>query len=115
MVKISVMIFDAPYGHEKPYTALRFALTALLEGHEITIVLIQDGIYVGKIEQNPNEYPNHLEYVENIISEGGRIIVCGVCCKSRGIKQEELLNGAKIVGMHEIVQAVTESDKHISF
>lgn len=115
MINISVMIFDGPYGQEKSYTALRFCLTALLEEKKVTVILIQDAIFIAKKEQNPNEYPNHLEYLENIISEGGNVIICGVCCKSRGIKQEDLANGTKIVGMHEIVEAVAESDKHISF
>lgn len=115
MVKISVMIMESPYGREKPYTALRFALTAILDGNDVILTLMQDGIYVGLKEQNPNEYPNHLEYLESAISEGLKVIVCGVCCKSRGIKQEHLVEGAKIVGMHEIVQAVAESEQHITF
>ena len=115
MVKLSIMILDGPYAHEKPFTALRFALTSKLEGHEAVIILIQDGIYNAKKEQNPNDYPNHLEYLQNCISEGVKVIVCGVCCKSRGLNQEDLLNGAELVGMHEIVQAVASSDKHISF
>jgi len=115
MAKISIMIFSAPYGQESPFTALRFALTSILDGHEVIIILIQDGIYLGKKEQNPNEYPNHLQYLENCISEGAKVIVCGVCCKSRGVKQEDLAEGATLIGMHEIIQAVAESDKHISF
>lgn len=109
------MILDGPYGHEKPFTALRFALTALVDGHDVTVILIQDGVFIGKKGQNPADYPNHLEYLENAISEGLKVIVCGVCCNARGIKQEDLVNGPKIVGMHEIVEAVTRSDTHISF
>ncbi|MHA1405307.1 MAG: DsrE/DsrF/TusD sulfur relay family protein [Candidatus Helarchaeota archaeon] len=113
--KMSVMIFDGPYGHEKPYTALRFALTALIDGHDVTVILIQDGIFTGKKAQNPAEYPNHLEYLENAISEGLNVIVCGVCCNARGLSQEDLVKGAKIVGMHEIVEAVSNSDVHVTF
>lgn len=115
MVKISVMVFDGPYAHERPYTALRFALSAKMEGHDVTIILIQDGIYNAKKGQDPNDYPNHLEYIANCISEGAKVIVCGVCCKARGVKQEVLAEGANIVGMHDIVEAVVGSDKHITF
>ena len=115
MTKMAVIIFESPYGHEKPYTALRFALTALIDGHEITVILLQDGIFVANKGQAPAEYPNHLEYLTNAIEEGLKVIVCGVCCQARGIKQENLVEGVNIVGMHEIVQACAESDRTISF
>ena len=66
MAKFSVMIFESPYGREKPYTALRFALTALLDGHDVIVILIQDGVSVGKTDQKPAEYPNIMEYLELI-------------------------------------------------
>ncbi|MHA1266402.1 MAG: DsrE/DsrF/TusD sulfur relay family protein [Candidatus Helarchaeota archaeon] len=115
MTKMAIMIFEGPYGREKTYTALRFALTALLDGHEVTVILIQDGVFTGKKAQNPAEYPNHLEYLKNAIEEGLQVIACGVCCNARGITQEDLTEGITIVGMHEIVQAVAESNQTISF
>lgn len=115
MVKLTVMIYESPYGREKPYTALRFALTALIDGHDVTVILMQDGIFVGKTEQNPSDYPNHLEYLNNAIDEGLKVIACGVCCNARGIKQEDLTKGITIVGMHEIVQACAESENTITF
>ncbi|NVM29344.1 MAG: DsrE family protein [Candidatus Helarchaeota archaeon] len=115
MAKLTVMILESPYGRERPYTALRFALTALIDGHDVTVILIQDGVFVGKKEQKPAEYPNQLEYLENAIEEGLKVIVCGVCCGARGIKQEDLADGCQIVGMHEIVQACAESDNTLTF
>ncbi|MHA1651300.1 MAG: DsrE/DsrF/TusD sulfur relay family protein [Candidatus Helarchaeota archaeon] len=109
MTKFSIMIFEGPYGREKTYTALRFALTALIDGHDVTVILIQDGIFTALKNQNPSEYPNHLEYLENAIEEGLKVIACGVCCQARGIKQEDLTKGVTIVGMHEIVEACTDS------
>ena len=49
------------------------------------------------------------------VAEGLKVIVCGVCCNARGIKSEDLADGLKIVGMHEIVAAVAESEAQISF
>ena len=115
MSKMAIMIFEGPYGREKTYTALRFALTALLDEHEVTVILIQDGVFTGKKAQNPADYPNLLEYLENAIEEGLKVIACGVCCNARGIKQEDLVNKITIVGMHEIVQAVAESNQTITF
>ena len=110
MAKFSVMIFESPYGREKPYTALRFALTALLDGHDVIVILIQDGVSVGKTDQKPAEYPNIMEYLENTIEEGLKVIACGVCCNARGIKQDDLIKGVTIVGMHEIVAACADTN-----
>jgi tRNA 2-thiouridine synthesizing protein D len=115
MTKLVVMIFESPYGREKTYTALRFALTALTDGHEVTVILIQDGIFTGKKDQKPSDYPNHAEYLQNAIDEGLKVIACGVCCDARGVKQDNLISGIVIVGMHEIVKAVAESEKTVSF
>jgi len=115
MVKLSVMIFESPYGREKPYTALRFALTGLIDGHDVTVILFQDALLCAKKGQAPSEYPNILEYLENAISEGVKVIACGVCAKARGITKDDLVDGVTIVGMHEIVEVVAKSDKEISF
>ena len=115
MVKLSVMIFDSPYGQEKPYTALRFALTGLIDGHDVTVILFQDAVFCAKKGQKPSEYPNILEYMENAIEEGVKVIACGVCCNARGVSKDDLVDGVIIVGMHEIVEAVANSDKEISF
>ncbi len=109
------MILESPYGRERPYTALRFALTALIDGHDVTVILIQDGVFVAKKEQKPSDYPNHLEYLENAMAEGMRVIVCGVCTDARGMKEEDLAKGCKIVGMHEIVEAIASSDNTVTF
>lgn len=115
IANMSVMIFEAPYGSEKAYTALRFALTALIDGHKVTVILIQNGVYIGKKDQKPAESPNHLEYLQNAIEEGLKVIVCGVCCNARGMKQEDLADGINIVGMHEIVSACAESNQVLTF
>lgn len=115
MVKMCIFLYDAPYGNENAYTALRFALTAVTDGHEATVVLLQNGVFLAKLNQNPADYPNHLEYLKNAMSEGLKVIACGVCCNARGLTQEDLVDGAKIVGMHEIVEEVAQSDKTISF
>jgi len=51
-LKFTVIITTAPYGQERAYSALRFALTSLLEGIDINIFLLEDGVYVAKTSQS---------------------------------------------------------------
>ncbi|MHA1236013.1 MAG: DsrE family protein, partial [Promethearchaeota archaeon] len=54
----TIVIGDGAYTSERPYTMLRFAFTSLLEGHKINIFLVEDGVFVGKKNQNPSSYDN---------------------------------------------------------
>jgi len=114
-LKFTVIITTAPYGHERAYSALRFALTSLLEGIDVNIFLIEDGVYVAKNSQNPSEVPNYMEYLKNCIESGAIVKACGPCCKARGLREEDLIDGVVLGTMHDLVNFVKESDKIITF
>ena len=115
MGKFTVVITESPYGREKAYTALRFAISALVDGHEVNLFLVQDGVFVGLKGQTPKQYPNHFELLKDFIEEGGKLRICGVCIEARGIVKEDLIDGAEVVGMHDFVEWVAESDKVLMF
>ena len=114
-MKFTVIITTAPYGQERAYSALRFALTSLLEGININIFLLEDGVYVAKTSQNPAEVPNYLEYLKNCIEAGAVVKACGPCSKARGLCEEDLVDGVQLATMHDLVAFTKESDKVITF
>ncbi|WP_459201856.1 DsrE/DsrF/TusD sulfur relay family protein [Methanococcus sp. CF] len=114
-MKFTVIIGDAPYGKERAYSALRFALTALLEGIDVNIFLLEDGVYVGKKDQNPAGVPRYSELLENAIEAGAVVKACGPCGKARGISNEELIDGVAFGTMHDLIAFVKEADKTINF
>ncbi len=115
MSNFTVVISESPYGREKAYTALRFALTSLIDEHDVNLFLVQDGVFVGLKDQAPKQYPNHFELLENFVEEGGKLRICGVCINARGISNSDLIDGAEVVGMHDFVEWVAESDKVLMF
>jgi tRNA 2-thiouridine synthesizing protein D len=115
MGTFTVVISESPYGREKPYTALRFALSSLVDEHNVNMFLVQDGVFVGLKKQAPKQYPNHLELLETFLEEGGKLRICGVCTDARGVSQEDLIDGAEVIGMHEFVDWVAESEKVLMF
>ncbi len=114
-LKFTVVITTAPYGKERAYSALRFALTSLIEGIDINIFLIEDGVYVAKKNQKPAEVPNYMEYLQNCIESGATVKVCGPCCIARGLSEDDLIDDVKLATMHDLVNFVKESDKVITF
>ncbi len=115
MACFTVVITEAPYGRERAYTALRFALTALIDGHKVRLFLVQDGVFVAKKDQDPAEFPNHLEYLSQTIKEGAEVKVCTPCAKARGLLVEDLLQEVSLATMHDLVRWSADSDQVLSF
>ncbi|MDK2790059.1 MAG: hypothetical protein PWP15_566 [Methanothermococcus sp.] len=114
-MKFTVILSSAPYGKESAYTGLRFALTSLLEGIDVNIFLIEDGVFVAKKGQNPAEVPNYMEYLKNCIEAGAVVKACGPCGKARGLSDDDLIDGVEFGTMHDLVNFVKESDNVVNF
>lgn len=106
----TIIIADGPYKSERPYTMLRFAYTALLEGHKINIFLIEDGIYAGKKNQDPTTYDNVGKWMKDVLTEGANVKGCGVCMKARGFAEDEFIEGIEKTTMNTLVEMCAEAD-----
>ncbi len=116
MVTYTILITEAPYGTERPYTALRFARTCDIEGYKVKIFLIENGVYLAKKGQKPaSDQPNLTEYLEDLISGGQEVKACGVCMQARGLSETDVITGVKAATMHELVDWTTNSDKIVVF
>ncbi len=109
----TIVIGEGAYAAERPYTMLRFAYTALLEGHKINIFLVEDGIFVGKKNQDPLSYDNIGKWMTDIIAEGANVKACGVCMKARGFSEDEFIEGIKKTTMNGLVEMCEEADNVI--
>ena len=123
MASITIMTGEPPYGKERVYSALRFALAARFEGHDVNVFLLEDAVFAAKSGQNPVDIPGLLdsrmpncgELLAEVIKGGAKVKCCGVCCSERGAKQEEVIDGVEIASVYDLVQWVAETDKCISF
>ncbi|MFX1277479.1 MAG: DsrE/DsrF/TusD sulfur relay family protein [Promethearchaeota archaeon] len=109
----TIAIGSGQYTKERPYTLLRFAYTALLEGHRINIFLVEDGIWVGKKNQDPTTYDNVGKWLKDVIEEGAIVKVCGVCMKARGMIVDELVEGVEKTTMNGFLEMCEEADNII--
>lgn len=106
----TVVIADGPYTKERPFTMLRFVYTALLEGHQVNVFLVEDGIFVGKKNQEPASHDNIGKWMADVIEEGAKIAACSVCMKARGISEGELIDGISVTTMHGFVDMCVRAD-----
>ncbi len=122
MATITVAVGDPPYGKERVYTALRFSLVALHEGHQVNLFIFEDAVWAAKRGQKPPEMPiggagmpNCEELLGAAIQEGLRVKVCRVCSVERGLAAEEMIEGVESASMVDLVNWVVQSDKTVFF
>lgn len=104
---------------ERASLAFLVGNVALNSGQEATLLLTIEGVWVAT-----KGYTNGLQadgfdplsqLVEKFAANGGRIWVCGACAKPRGITQEQLVDGAQIIGAATAVEALVSGAQTLSF
>jgi tRNA 2-thiouridine synthesizing protein D len=122
MATITLVLADPPYGKQRPYTALRFSLAALGEGHRVNLFLLEDGVFVGKKGQEPPDMPvgeagmpNCEELLKAAIQKGLKVKACTVCSVERGLALDEVTEGVERGSMVDLVNWVIESDGSVTF
>ena len=118
MVKLLIISNDAPYGGEKTWNALRLAgasVTAEI-GMQVRVFLMGDAVGAAKKGQvTPEGYYNLEKMIGDLVAKGVEVKLCGTCLKSRGIKDEELVQGALRGTMMILANWVKEADRIVSF
>ena len=116
MVTYTIIINEAPYGKERAYTGLRFARMCVFEGHKTNVFLMENGVYVAKKGQKTSSNQPYLcEYLDELVKDGVEVKVSVVCVQARGLNENDLIAGAKIVTLNELVEWTTNSDKIMVF
>ena len=108
---------DPPYGTERSYNALRLA-TALTktETPSIFVFLLGDAATCAQSGQNtPTGYYNLERMLKILHSKGAQIAVCGTCMDGRGIKVEQLVEGAHRSTMDELAAWSSTADHILVF
>ncbi len=117
-MKILFIINDAPYGSEKPYNALRLAMTLQKEhpDAEVRIFLMADAVSAALSNQTTAQgYYNIERMLKAVISKGGQVKACGTCSDARGIRGLPLIEGVEISTMSQLTLWTVEADKIITF
>lgn len=103
-MKTLFVLNDPPYGTERSYNGLRLAgALAKREGEEVRVFLMGDAAACGKAGQEvPQGWYNIGRMVELVVRRGGEVGLCGSCMDARGIREEELVQGARRSSLEEL-------------
>jgi predicted peroxiredoxin len=116
------MIFICSHGKDDPERAiLAFAAagTAAAAGLEAAVLCTIDGVWLGTeggtagIEKE--NLPPLADLLGEFIDNGGELWLCGICTRPRGISEDQLIKGAKIVGAAKVIEEVAQGAKTITY
>ncbi len=106
-MKIGVMIETNEA--EKSWNGVRFANTALKNGHDVKIFLMSAGVEIVEIV---HEKYNAKMQIDEFIKNNGVLYACGTCIKSRNQAESDI---CPISTMQDCLDMVVWADKVITF
>jgi uncharacterized protein involved in oxidation of intracellular sulfur len=110
------IINDAPYGNERAYNALRLAAAlAGKEGQQVRVFLMADAVACGKGGQKVPEGYYNIQLMLGKIVRKGEVLLCGTCMDARGLRTEELMEGALRGTLAQLADWTVEADKVLVF
>ena len=105
---------DAPYGSERSYNALRLARAlSRRDGETVRVFMLGDAVACAKSGQKvPEGYYNAGDMVRMV---GGEVGLCGTCMDARGIRDDDVVAGARRSTLGELATWTAEADKVLAF
>ena len=94
---------------EKAWNGVRFANTALTQGHEVQLFLMSAGV---EAESITHPRYNVREQLHTFIEKNGTVLACGTCIKGRNQAESE---ACPISTMMDCLHMVEWADKVITF
>lgn len=117
MTSLLVYTTHGTYGRDDDgYGALMAANTALAKGIAVTVLLLDDGVAMAKTGQDTSMIglPNNLGDLQDFIDLDGRLVVVRESMEERGITEDEIMEGAEVVGLKDIPGIIEDNTVSIT-
>ncbi|HEB87510.1 MAG TPA: hypothetical protein ENI68_10920 [Gammaproteobacteria bacterium] len=117
MSTVTIVIQNAPYqSNNKAWHALRFAGAALIEDMDVRVHLLDDGVEVGRRNQQPPEAMVNLEILlSELIEYGLEVRACGMALDGCAIDEASMIEGIERGSMKALAVWVKDSDQVMVF
>ncbi len=115
---ILIFLTQGTYGlFDDSFNAIQVGNAVLATEKNATIVLLDEGVYFGVKNQDPSgiELPNNTNYIEDFLELGGRILALEPSLKKRGLQDDDLIGGIKIIDHSQVVQEIEKHKSSLTF
>jgi predicted peroxiredoxin len=115
-----VILITRGLDDERSSVAWSIANAGIASDLEVTVFLAASGVdWVRKgaadvARLNPLD-PTLKDMIENLMSNGGNVLVCPPCAKVRGYSEEDLIEGAIVAGAPTMLEVVKQGAATLSF
>jgi predicted peroxiredoxin len=115
-----VIINSRGLDDERSSVAWSVANTAASSGMDVTIFLVSSGVDWARrgaadaAQLNPLD-PKMSDMIDNVVSSGGRLLVCPPCAKVRGYSDDCFIEGTVLAGAPALLEKITEGAYSLSF
>lgn len=106
-MKIGIIIETKDY--EKSWNAMRFAVTAKKNQHEVKVFLMGEGV---EIQEAQHEKFDIQPQIKAFLESNGVLLACGTCLKSRNMEATE---SCPLSTMIDCLKMVEWADKVLTF
>jgi uncharacterized protein involved in oxidation of intracellular sulfur len=113
---VLLVVNTPPYGSEGPYNAFRLADALALREEHVEVFLMGDAVHAAQAGQEPRDAHASLEHLLcGLLERGVGVSCCGTCCRTRGVTDEELVDGVTVATIHDLAEAVSRCARTLSF
>ncbi|MBK8529811.1 MAG: DsrE family protein [Rubrivivax sp.] len=116
MSKTLFILNDAPYGNERVYNGLRLAgALAARDGQSVRLFLMADAVGCAKDGQKVPEGYYNVQIMLGKLLRKGEVGLCGTCMDARGMRDDEMIDGARRSTLAQLADWTAEADKVLVF
>ena len=116
MTSTLFVLNNAPYGNERAYNGLRLAgALAAKEDQSVRLFLMADAVGCAKSGQKVPEGYYNVQIMLGKVARKGEVGLCGNCMDARGLRDEEMIDGARRGTLAQLADWTAEADKVLVF
>lgn len=116
MTSTLFVLNDAPYGNERAYNGLRLAgALAAKDDQSVRLFLMADAVGCAKSGQKVPEGYYNVQIMLGKVARRGEVGLCGTCMDARGLRDEEMIDGARRGTLAQLADWTAEADKVLVF
>lgn len=110
-MKIGFLLYSSPESADG-HTVGQLAVAFLSAGHQVSIFLMDDGVYHAA-KSAGNGYS--ALGLPQLTEQGARIALCAVTASARGLGEEQLMTRVELSSQYELSHILDESDRFLAF
>jgi sulfur relay (sulfurtransferase) complex TusBCD TusD component (DsrE family) len=102
----------------RAWNGLRLAGGMLGVDVQVTVFLLDNGVYIAQKGQQPPEGLKEFNLAQKtleLIELGVKVCVCGTCARAKGLTPEDVIAGVEFSNMLQLCKSIKQSKQVLTF